>query len=217
MDNPLEKALYGVTETFIGYLPSLIAGVVLLVVGWFLGWAAKRVVVQVLSAMKPDQLLKRFRWGAGFSRADVRFAFYEFTGNIAFLVVFFILLNASLEALQLTIISEVLRQGVLFVPRLLVAGVIFGIGWLLAHAIDGTIRRALMREEVPRASLIARFAKGVIVLFFAAMALTEIDVAKEIVIVGFTVTIVTLGVLVIVMTSLGGRKFVSKVLETLEE
>lgn len=217
MDNPLEKALYGVTERFIGYLPNLIAGVVLLVVGGLLGWAAKRVTIQVLSVLRPDQLLRRFRWGAGFARADVRFATYEFLGNLAFLVVFLILLNASLEAMQLTIISEVMRQGVLFVPRLLVAGVIFGIGWLLAHAIAGAIRMALTREEVPRASLIARFAKGVVVLFFGAMALVEIDVSKEIVIVGFSVTITTLGVLVIVMTSIGGRKFVSKVLETLEE
>jgi hypothetical protein len=57
----------------------------------------------------------------------------------------------------------------------------------------------------------------VTVLFFSAMALTEIEVAKEIVLVGFSVTIVTLGALVIVMTSIGGKRFVSKILETLEE
>lgn len=49
------------------------------------------------------------------------------------------------------------------------------------------------------------------------MALTEIDVSREIVVVGFSVTIVTLGVLVIVMTTIGGKQFVAKVLETFEE
>jgi hypothetical protein len=217
MDNPLEKALYGVTEKFIGYLPSLLAGGAILLLGWFLGWVAKRVVVQVLSVLKPDQLLRKFRWGAAFARADVRYAFYEYAGNFAFLVVFLVLLNASLEALQLTMISDLLKQGVLLIPRLLVAGTIFGFGWLVAGGVAAGIRRGLTKEEVPGATLFARFARGVTILFFASMALVEIDIAREIVIVGFSVTIVTLGVLLIVVTTMGGKRLVSKFLETLEE
>ncbi len=217
MNSPFEQALSSVTEKFIAYLPSLLAGLALVIVGWVLGWIVKRIVVQLLSVLKPDQLVRRFRWGAAFSKADVRLALYNFIGNGAFLVVFLIMLNASLGALQLTMISAVLEQGVLFVPRLLVAAVILGIGWLLATWIAATLRRALMKEEIPRATLIARFTKGVIMLFFSAMALTEIDVSREIVVIGFSVTIVTLGVLVIVMTTMGGKQFVAKILETLEE
>jgi len=217
MDSPLEKALYGVTEKLIAYLPSLVAGIVLIAIGWFLGWLVKRIVVQVLLVLRFDRLLRRFKWGAGFSKADVRYAFAEFIGNGAFLIVFLILLNASLEALQLTVISNVLRQGVLFIPRILVATVILGLGWLFANWIAGTIQRALMKEDVPRATLIARFTKVVIMLFFSAMALTELDIAREIVVIGFSVTIITLGILTIVMTAIGGKRFVSRILETLEE
>lgn len=217
MNSPFEQALASVTDRFIAYLPNLLAGGALILLGWILGWIAKRIVVQVLSVLKPDQFVRRFRWGSGFSRADVRHAFYDFLGNGAFLVIFLIMLNASLGALQLTMVSEVLEQAVLFVPRLLVAAIIFGIGWLLAAWIGGAIRRALVREDVPRATLIARFSKAVIVLFFAAMALTEIDVSREIVIIGFTVTMVTLGVLAVVVTTMGGKRFVSKLFESLEE
>ena len=217
MDSPLEKALGGVTETFIAYLPNLVAGIVLVAIGWFLGWLVKRIVVQVLLVLRFDRLLRRFKWGSGLSKADVRYAVAEFIGNGAFLIVFLILLNAALEALQLMVLSEVLTRGVLFAPKLLIAGVIFALGWLVAGWIAGLIQRALTKEDVPRASLIARFSKAVIMLFFSAMALTELDIAREIVVIGFSVTIVTLGVLVIVMTSIGGRRFVSRILETLEE
>ena len=217
MDSPLEKALYGVTEKLIAYLPNLVAGIVLIAIGWFLGWLVKRVVVQVLLVLRFDRLLRRFKWGAGFAKADVRYAFAEFVGNGAFLIIFLILLNASLEALQLTVISDVLRQGVLFIPKLFVAGVIFGLGWLLAGWIAGTIQRALTKEGVPRATLIARFTKVVIMLFFSAMALTELDIAREIVIIGFSVMIITFGIVAVVMTSVGAKRFVSKILETLEK
>ncbi len=217
MDNPLEKALYGVSEKFIAYLPNLVAGIVLIAIGWLLGWLVKRIVVQVLLVLRFDRLLRRFRWGSGLGKADVRYAIAEFFGNGVFLIVFMILLNASLEALQLTVISDVLTEGVLFVPKLLVAMFILGLGWFLAGWIAGTIQRALTKEDIPRATLIARFTKVVIMIFFSAMALTELDIAREIVVIGFSVTIVTLGVLAVVMTSIGGRRFVATILETLEE
>jgi len=115
------------------------------------------------------------------------------------------------------VLSSVLVRGVLFIPKLLISVMIFGFGWLLAGWIAGTMQRTLTKEEVPRATLIARFAKAVIILFFSAMALTELDIAREIVIIGFSVTIITLGILAIVMTTIGGQRFVSKILETLEE
>jgi hypothetical protein len=92
-----------------------------------------------------------------------------------------------------------------------------GSGGLLVGWIASTIQHALTKEDVPRATLIARFANVVIMLFFSAMSLTELDIAREIVIIGFSVTIITFGSLTIVMTAMGGKRFVSRILETLEE
>jgi Mechanosensitive ion channel, conserved TM helix len=215
MDSPLEKVFTSVADQFIAYMPSLVAGIVLIAIGWLLGWVVKRIIVQLLAVLRFDRLLRRFRWGAGFAKADVREAFFEFIGNAAFLIVFLILLNASLEALQLTVLSNVLERGVLFIPKLLISLVIVASGWLLAGWIATSVQRALTKEDVPRATLIARFAKAVIMLFFSAMALTELDIAREIVVIGFSVTIVTLGVLTVVLTITGGKRFVAKILESL--
>ena len=217
MDSPLEKVFYGVTEKLIAYLPNLVAGIVLVGIGWFLGWLAKRIIMQVLAVLRFDRYFSRFKWGAGLAKADVRFAFLESVGNAAFVIVFLILLNTSLQALQLTALSSVLDHGVAFIPKLIIAVIIFGFGWLLGGWIALSIQRALTKEEVPRATLIARFAKSGVMLFFSAMALTELDIAREIVIIGFSVTIITLGILAIVMTTIGGKRFVSKMLDSLEE
>jgi len=217
MDSPLEKVFYDATEKLIAYLPNLVAGIVLIGVGWVLGWLAKRIVVQILSVLRFDRLFSRFKWGTGFAKADVRFAFLEFIGNAVFIVVFVILLNTSLGALQLTGLSNFLEHGVLFIPKLLISIVIFGSGWLLAGWIAGSMQRAMVKEDVPRATLISRFSKTVIMLFFSAMALTELDIAREIVVIGFSVTIITLGILSIVITSIGGKKFVSQILDSMDE
>jgi pimeloyl-ACP methyl ester carboxylesterase len=217
MDSLLQKVLSSFSDRLINYLPNLVAGLVLIGIGWGGAWLVKRIVVQVMVILRFDRLLRRFRWGASFQKADVRHAFYEFVGNGAFVVVFLILLNAALQALQLTVLSNMIERGVEFIPKLLIAAVIFGCGWLLAGWMSGSIRRALAREEIPRATLIARFTKIVAVLFFSAMALAELDIAREIVVIGFGATIVTLGMLAVVLTAVGGKNFVSRILEALEE
>jgi hypothetical protein len=217
MTSPLEDVFYRVGEKIVAYLPNLVAGVVLMIIGWVLGWLLKRIIVQVLVVLRFDRLLRRFRWGAGLAKADVRYALFEAIGNVAFLVIFLILLNASFDALQLTVLSNLLEKGVLFIPKTVIALVIGGLGWLLASWIAGALQKALAKEDIPRATLIARFSKGVLLLFFSAMALTELDIAREIVVIGFSVTIVTLGILTIVLVAVGGRTFVRKLLESLEE
>jgi hypothetical protein len=52
---------------------------------------------------------------------------------------------------------------------------------------------------------------------FSAMALTELDIAREIVVIGFAAAMITLGALTIILTSLGGKPLVKKMLAGLEE
>lgn len=200
-------------QRIIEYLPSLFAGVVLILVGLILGWIVKRVIVQVAMLLRLERLLKSFRWGADFSKADVRYALFDWIGNLAFLLMFLVFLNAALAAMQLTVLSSLIERSVLIVPRLIVSLLIVGIGWMIAGAVAAAIRKGLRREDVPRATLIARFSKVVIVLFFTAMALAELNVAREIVVIGFAVIMVTLGALAVVLASFGGRDLVSKTLE----
>ena len=63
-------------------------------IGWVVGWIVKRIVIQVCVIFRLGRLLRSFRWGAGFSKADVRYAFYNAIGNVAFLIVFLIFLVA---------------------------------------------------------------------------------------------------------------------------
>ena len=217
MDKPVNDLFYNFVEKILAYLPTLFAGIVLFAIGWFLGWFVKRIVIQICKALRVERYLRRFRWGQDLSKADVRYALFDFIGNIAFVVVLVIFLNAALSVMQLTILSNLLEKGLFFFPKMIVALIIFSIGWFIARRVAMAIQKALIKEEVPRATLIARFAKSVLLLFFSAMALTEIDISPQIVVIGFTVVIITLGILTVVLVALSGRDMVAKMLETWEE
>jgi hypothetical protein len=217
MDSALRDPFSSVAERVIGYLPNLCAGLVLMAIGLLLGWLVKRIVFQLCIIVRLDRLVGGFRWGSDFSKADVRHAMFNAIGAVAAVLVFLVFLNAALEAMQLLVLSNLIEKGVLIVPRLIVALLMLSLGWVVSRWLAATIRKGLMREDVPRASLIARFAKSVLILFFSAMALAELDIAREIVVTGFTVTMITLGAVTVVITAMGGKGFVRKVAARLDD
>ena len=199
MNNNLENLLYGLWQKIIGYLPNLLAGLLLLILGWVIGWFAKRVIIQLLVILRFDRLFTRLRWRSALSKADIRYALYNFIGNVVFFIVFLIFLNSALDALNLFVLSKLIANGVIFIPRLIVAFIIFGAGWFIAARTSAAVLHSLIKENVPGYSLTARVVKFIIILFFSAMALVELDIATNIVIIGFSTIIITLSIAALII------------------
>jgi hypothetical protein len=217
MKGKLQEQFLGITDTFISYLPNLFGGILLVIIGWFLGWIIKRILVQLAMILKLERYLVRSRWGEDFVKADVRHGFYNFIGNFGFAIIFLIFLDNALIVWKLTILSDLLGKGILFLPKIIIALAVFGAGWLIASWVSRSMLRTMRREEIPRPSLISRFVKGVLLVFFSAMALVVLDVARQIVVIGFATIIITLGALTVVFAILGGKNFLTKIEKSLEE
>ncbi len=205
MNKNFRELLYDLGQKIISYMPNLLGGLLLLLLGWLIAWIAKRIVIQLLVVLRFDRLFVRFRWKSSLTKADIRYALYNLIGNIVFFIVFLIFLDAALDAMKLTILSRLIEQGVLFIPRLIIALVIFGIGWVIGSRTSKAVTNSLIKEGIPKASLLSKIVKFVIVLFFSAMALIELNIAKEIVIVGFGAVLVTLSVSTILVVA-GNRE-----------
>jgi hypothetical protein len=217
MYGKLQEQMLLIGEKIIGFLPNLLAGLVLILVGILLGWIAKRIIVQLLVLFRLEKLLVRFRWGEDFLKADVRYGFYNFIGGIVFLVIFLILFDGALEQWRLMVLSNLLEQAISVIPRILIALIIFGVGWLIASWASKSMQRTLGREHIANSSLAARFTKIVLMVFFSAMALTELNFARTIVIIGFATIFIALAVSFIVMISLNGRDLIKKPDDSIDE
>ena len=217
MDKSYELQILNITEKIIGYLPSFLAGMLLIILGWAIGWFAKRVTIQLALLLRLDRYVTRFRWGEDFSKGDVRYGFYGFLGNIVYLIVFLIFLDNAFTAWKLTFVSNLIERGILLVPRFMIALLIFGVGLFLATWAGKIIQRSLLREHIARATLISRFAKACLILFFSSMALTELDVARQIVLIGFSTIIITLGAVTVVFSIIGGKDMLKTIQNTVED
>jgi hypothetical protein len=217
MESKIQDQFIGLADSLAAYMPNLIGGIILLLLGWLAGWVIKRILVQLSVLLRIDRFITRSKYQTDFSKADVRYSLYNLIGNIGYLIVFLIFLDNALLTWKLNILSDLLSKGILFLPKIIIALVIFGLGWLLASWVQLSLLKALRREDVPRASLIVLFVKGILMVFITAIALVELDIAREIVIVGFATIFITLGSIAVVFTATGGRNFLQKLTSTFTE
>ena len=217
METQVQDQFTGLADNIVAYLPNLLAGIILLIIGWILGWVIKRVLVQISVLLRVDRFLRRSRWEADFAKADVRYGLYNIIGNTGYTLVFLLFLDNALIAWKLTMISDLLSKVIIYLPQIIIAASIFGLGWLLAFWAQKSILKSLYKENIPRASLISRFIKIILLIFFSAIALVELDVAREIVIIGFATIFVTLGLISVVITAIGGKNFIDKIENTFKE
>lgn len=217
MDNNLESPFLDFGKQIINYLPNLLAGFILLLIGWFVGWLAKRIMIQLLVVLRFEKLFIRLQWRRALSKADIRYAVYNLIGNVVFFIVFLIFLNSALDAMRLTVLSNLIQQGVFFIPKLIVALFIFGIGWIVAGRVSNSVYISLLKEDITHYSIISKFVKFIAILFFAAMALVEIDIAPQVVIIGFTTIMITLGIIAITMVVWGGKSSLNNLMNNTDK
>jgi hypothetical protein len=114
--------------------------------------------------------------------------------------------------MRLAVLSRLLEQGVSFIPKLMIASAIIGLGWLVSGAAAAAMLKALREEDVPRAGLLARFTRLLLMVFFFAMALNEIGIARDIVVVGFSAIIITLCLAVLILLWMSGPQGAARIL-----
>ena len=116
------------------------AGLLLVVVGVVAAWFAKRLTIQICIMLRLHRLLAAFRWARGLSRTDVRLSLFSVLGSVTGFVVFLVFLNAAFAAMRLAVVSDLVQGLVLVFPRLVLAGVIFGVGWLVSLGTSQAVR-----------------------------------------------------------------------------
>lgn len=217
METKIQDQFLSFAQSVVAYLPHLLGGIVLVLLGWLTGWIVKRILIQLSVMLRIDRLLKRTRFKNDFAKADIRYSLYNLIGNIGFVIVFLIFLDNALLTWKLNVITDLLNAGILFLPKVIIAANVFGLGWIVAHGVQISVLKSLRREEIPRASLIARFVKSILIIFFSAVSLVELDLAKEIVIIGFGTIFLTLGAITVVIVAVGGKSIIGKVVESLKD
>ncbi|MBI3273939.1 MAG: hypothetical protein HYZ69_02240 [Candidatus Colwellbacteria bacterium] len=171
-----------------GFVPRLVAAVVVFLVGWLIAVLLGRVAWHIVKVLRVDSALTRVgfkqAWERGGFKLDTPKFFYELV-KWFFIVVF---LMASTNILQLDQVTEFLRTVVSYLPNVFVAAIILLIGILVAKFLEGLVRASVKAAGLVSANFLGTLTKWAVFVFTLLVALSQLKVADDIiriVIVGF--------------------------------
>jgi hypothetical protein len=128
-----------------------------------------------------------------------------------------VFLDNALIIWGLAVLSRLMDSLVFSLPRLGLAAIIVAVGVAIANAVAERTEGALEEEEIAYARLLAKGVKAVVLAVVAALALWELDFARQIVLSGFVIAFGAMGVAFALSVGLGSTRAVQRGWEELFE
>ncbi|GKS66056.1 hypothetical protein YTPLAS72_33600 [Nitrospira sp.] len=195
------------------FLPKLLALASFIVCGVLVGLAIKAALHHLLRAVRVDVLSERWGLQASLAKAGFKQPFSQIMGRLAFWTVFIIFVFMGVDALGLPTTADLMGQLLGYLPSVIAAGLLILVGVLLGNFLAEATLIAMVNAQIQEARFIAGLVRWGIFLLAAAMVLTQLGIAKEIVIAAFTIVFGGVILALAIAVGLGGRNIARDALE----
>jgi Conserved TM helix len=206
-------------DRIVAFLPNLIAGLVILLLGWVIAAVFARVTRVLARRLKFDRLLGKL----GLANVEEPASGSRWLGSLVFGIVMLVAVMQASRAWKLDFIANGLAAFIAYLPHVLAAAVVFGVALYLGNWVrDRFYRARVVEPEAERAvgtltagpRFLPGLVRGVIIGIGAFMALRELQIAPEIVNAAFMFTIGALAVAGAIAFGLGGREVAGRIAQS---
>lgn len=196
------------------FIPSLIYGLVVFVIGLIVATVIHRVIQAVLKKLRFEEFLKRY----GLSRVEGReVSWSEVLSELARWSIIVVFLIPTLSVWGIGQANDLLKQVLLYVPNVIVAVIIALLGMVFANLAHDTVLSAsktLGRSLANTGALVARWA---IVVFVALVVLNQLGIGSDLIRILFSGFVAFLAIAGGLAFGLGGSDSAKEILNQLRE
>ena len=194
--------------------PRLLAMVVVILIGWAAAAIVRRLTVRVFRMADVDARCARWGLTASLSRSGIGQPPSQVIGQLVFWTIFFVAILTSVEALEMPATAGMAAGVVRFLPNLVIAILVWMVGWLLANFMAQTVLIAAVNAQVALAPLIAGAVRWLVLVFAGAAALTQLGIAREMVLLTFGIAFAGTVLALALAFGLGGKELAREILES---
>src|SRR5882672_1648986 len=198
-------------STFMGFLPSLIGALIVLIVGWFIAGFLARLIARGLNAIGLERAVERSGIGRFIEQSNTRWTMSEIIAALIKWSIFLIFIQAAASLFGMPQITGIINSVILFIPKLIAALAIIVIGSLIAKFLAGLVRGSLAEMGVDASGLFAKLAQYAVIGFAIVAAFDQIGIAQTVV---NTLLIGLIGSLALALGlafGLGGREVAAQI------
>jgi len=198
--NSLQQALNG----FFGFLPNLLAFLVILIVGFLIAKVVRGVLVKLLQKAGLDKALHSGQSGEYVEKISPGASPSKLIGSVGFWLIFLFVLTAAIGALKIPAVTAFMNQVLAYLPNVIAAVIIFVIAGAIAGAVAGLVAKVM--GDTPTGKLVASVVPVLIMGIAVFMVLNQLRIAPQIVTITYGVLLGSLGLGMALAFGLGGRE-----------
>ena len=194
-------------------LPNVLGMAIILSVGWAAAWLVGLLVQRILHVVGLDRVCDRVGVSAAMARGGVKSDLSYLVGSAAYWIVLVLAAIAALSALNLQPIRDFAHSFLAYIPHMLMAMLILIAGYLLSNFVSQAVLIAAVNAGLPPARIVAAASRWGVQLVAIAMALEQLGIARNIVAVGFGITLGGIVFAAAIAFGLGAKDLAKEFLE----
>lgn len=198
-------------NAFFAFLPSLLAFLVILAIGFVIAKVVKAAIGKGLEKAGMDKALHSSSAGEYVEKVSPGASPSRAVARVVFFLVFAFFAFSAIGALQIPALTTFMNQVLAYLPNVIAAIAIFVIAAAIAGAVGGGV--AKLMGDTPTGKVIASVVPALILVIAGFMILEQLQIAPEIVRIAFAATIGALALGLALAFGLGGRDVASRMLE----
>lgn len=201
-----QKAL----DSFFGFLPNLLAFLVILLIGYIVARIIKTIVSKGLQKIGLDKHLNDSQARSYVDRVSPDASPSNGIARIVFYLVFAFFLFSAIGALKIPALTVFMNQVLAYLPNVIVAIVIFVVAAALAGAAAAAVVRFM--GDTPTGKVAAAVVPALVMVIALFMILDQLKIAPQIVTIAFAATMGALALGLALAFGLGGRPIAQQLL-----
>ncbi len=208
--NQIHDAWRETISAIISHLPSVLGGLLLVVVGWLLAKIARLIIIRLVRFM--ERGLQNLSDATSLSRINFPPRFTRIAGDAVYWLVILVFLTAAARSLELHAFSIWLARILNYVPVLLAGGLIIIAGYIASLVVRDVVTTSLTSGGFQQGPLVGSLAQGSVLLTAVVVGVDQMGVD-----VTFLVTIIAVALGCIfggfaLAFGFGSRDFVSNLI-----
>lgn len=216
MESFLEAVVSPLRAFFINiamFVPHLMVMAVILLIGLVAAWLMRVATVRALSALRFDNWSAKLGIASLLQKGGMDESPSSFTARMVYWFVLLVFALAALSALNTEITDTIVSRSLQYIPRLISAGLLLIIGWLVASFIARAVLIGCVNAGLAYARFIADGTKVLILILVFAMAFEELHIAPDMVKIAFSILFGGIVLALALAFGLGGREVARRILE----
>jgi hypothetical protein len=194
------------TTKITAFLPELIGAIIIFVLGCIIARLVKAAVEKLLKLVRFEKLAEKTKVPEVLEKGNVLKTPIEIIGSLVYWFIMILVIIASLDALGLPIVSDLLDSIFLYIPNVVAAIIVLMLGFLFGNFLSSVVQTAASNAGLTTAEGLGKTAFYCIIFFSVSIGLEQLGIGKEIVAAAFKIAFGAAAFALALAFGLGGKE-----------